>query len=110
MASAAFAQAKQGFQGSARLSALYTGVSYFVTAIMLATPYFLTSDMVTALSSSLLAAVIILAVTTYYSVVIQDKPFFRDFAEILAILFAATIVLYAFGSLVRIEIPGIKVS
>lgn len=110
MASAAFAQAKQGFQGSARLSALYTGVSYFVTAIALATPYFLTNNMVTALGSSLFVAVVILSVTTYYSVVVQDKPFLKDFAEILAILFAATILLYSFGYIVRVEFPGIKVS
>ena len=110
MASAAFAQAKQGFRGSARLSAVYTGVSYFVTAIFLATPYFLTSNMVFAMASSLTLAVVILAVTTWYSIVIQAKPFLRDFVEILAILFAATVVLYTFGSVVRIELPGIKVS
>jgi VIT1/CCC1 family predicted Fe2+/Mn2+ transporter len=110
MASAAFAQAKQGFKGSARLSATYTGISYFVTAIFLATPYFLTSDMIVALGSSLTVAVIILAITTWYSIVIQEKPFLKDFLEILAILFAATIVLYAFGYLVHIELPNIKVS
>lgn len=110
MASAAFAQAKQGFKGSARLSATYTGISYFVTAIFLATPYFLTSDMALALGSSLTVAVVILAVTTWYSIVIQQKPFLRDFVEILAILFAATIILYLFGSLVRVELPGIHVT
>lgn len=110
MASAAYAQAKQGFKGSARLSASYTGVSYFVTAISLATPYFLTSDMVLALSTSLSLAVIILAVTTWYSVVIQEKAFMKDFAEILLILFATTAALYIFGSLVRAELPGIKIS
>jgi VIT1/CCC1 family predicted Fe2+/Mn2+ transporter len=110
MASAAFAQAKQGFKGSARLSAAYTGVSYFITAIVLATPYFLTTNMVTALSSSLSLAVVILALTTYYSTVIQVRPFKRDFLEILAILFGATIVLYAFGFLVRVEFPGIKIA
>jgi len=36
MASAAFAQAKQGFPGSAKMSAIITGVSYFVNAILLA--------------------------------------------------------------------------
>ena len=110
MASAAFAQAKQGFKGSARLSAIYTGVSYFITAIILATPYFLTSDMILALSTSLALAVIVLALTTYYSTVISSKPFLKDFVEILAILFATTIVLYAFGYLVRTEIPGVKVA
>jgi VIT1/CCC1 family predicted Fe2+/Mn2+ transporter len=55
-------------------------------------------------------AVVILAVTTYYSTVIQARPFLRDFIEILAILFATTIALYAFGYLVRAEFPGIRVT
>jgi len=108
MASAAFAQAKQGFSGSARLSAIYTGVSYFITAIILATPYFLTSNMFLALGSSLTLAVIILAITTWYSIVIQQKPFVRDFVEILAILFATTLVVFLLGSFVSAEFPGIK--
>jgi VIT1/CCC1 family predicted Fe2+/Mn2+ transporter len=109
MASAAFAQAKQGFSGSARLSAIYTGVSYFITAIILATPYFLTTNMILALASSLTLAVVILAVTTWYSIVIQQKPFLKDFVEILAILFATTIVVFLLGSFVSAEFPGIRV-
>ena len=109
MASAAFAQAKQGFQGSARLSAIYTGVSYFITAVTLATPYFLTSNMLLALGSSLTLAVIILAITTWYSIVIQQKFFLRDFVEILSILFATTIVVFLLGAIVSTEFPGIKV-
>ena len=106
MASAAFAQAKQGFKGSARLSATYTGISYFITAVILAAPYFLTANMVYALSASLFLAVIILALTTYYSTVIAEKPFLRDFVEILAIMFAVTVVLYVFGYSVRPLVPG----
>ncbi len=106
MASAAFAQAKQGFKGSARLSATYTGVSYFITAVILATPYFLTKNMVYALSTSLSLAVVILALTNYYSSIITGKPFTRDFLEILAIMFAVTVVLYVFGYSVRPLVPG----
>jgi len=109
MASAAFAQAKQGFKGSARLSAAYTGVSYFVTAVILATPYFLTSIMTLALGSSLTLAVVILAVTTWYSTAIRQKAFFKDFVEILVILFATTIVVFALGYVVSAAFPGIKV-
>ncbi len=110
MASAAYAQAKQGFQGSAKLSAVYTGVSYFVTAILLAAPYFFTGSMVVALASSLGMAVVILALTTYYSTVISTKPFIRDFVEILAILFAVAVALYAFGYVVHVYfLPGITV-
>lgn len=109
MASAAYAQAKQGFHGSARRSAVYTGVSYFISAIFLATPYFLTSSMVYALGSSLSLAVVIVAFITYYSTVISNKPFLRDFLEILAIMFGATIALYIFGYFVGMRL-GVKVT
>ncbi len=108
MASAAFAQAKQGFKGSARLSATYTGVSYFVTAIILATPYFLTKSMILALTVSLTLAVIILAVATWYGIVIQQKGFLRDFLENLTFLFGTTIVVFALGAFVSAEFPGIR--
>ena len=103
MASAAYAQAKQGFEGSAKMSAIYTGVSYFVSAVFLATPYFLTPDMIYALSASMGLAVVQLALTTYYSTVITNKPFRRDFLEILAILLGATVVLYVSGYVVHIQ-------
>ncbi len=108
MASAAYAQAKQGFKGSAKMSAVYTGVSYFVSAVFLATPYFLTQNMILALSTSLGLAIVQLALTTYYSTVITNKPFTKDFVEILAILLGATVALYAFGYIVHVE-TNIKV-
>ena len=103
MASAAYAQAKQGFEGSAKLSAVYTGVSYFISAVFLATPYFLTGSMVYAVSSSLVVAVLLLAFTTYYSTVISNKPFMKDFLEILLILLGATVALYLFGTFIHVE-------
>jgi VIT1/CCC1 family predicted Fe2+/Mn2+ transporter len=103
MASAAFAQAKQGFQGSAKLSAVYTGISYFITAIILAAPYFLTPSMIYALGTSLFLAVVILALISYYSTVISGKPFFRDFLEMLLIMFGVTVALYLFGHFIRVS-------
>ncbi|MGD0318743.1 MAG: hypothetical protein ABSB56_03490 [Nitrososphaerales archaeon] len=103
MASAAFAQAKQGFQGSAKLSAVYTGISYFITAIILAAPYFLTPSMIYALGTSLFLAVVILALISYYSTVISGKPFLRDFLEMLLIMFGVTVALYLFGHFIRVS-------
>ncbi len=103
MASAAFAQAKQGFQGSARLSAVYTGISYFITAIILAAPYFLTPSMIYALGTSLFLAVVILALISYYSTVISGKTFLRDFLEMLLIMFGVTVALYVFGHFIRVS-------
>jgi vacuolar iron transporter family protein len=100
MASAAYAQAKQGFEGSAKWSAIYTGVSYMFTAIFLALPYFLTVNMYVALGASLIVGVALVAMMTYYDTVISARKFKRQFAEIAGIILAATFALYIAGSLI----------
>jgi VIT1/CCC1 family predicted Fe2+/Mn2+ transporter len=101
MASAAYAQAKTGFKGSAGLSAVYTGLSYFLTAVVLATPYFVTKVMLTALFSSLIAAICLIAFITFYGSIIQGSGFRKDFAEITSIMLGATIALYLLGTVIR---------
>jgi VIT1/CCC1 family predicted Fe2+/Mn2+ transporter len=97
MASAAYAQAKTGFKGSATLSAIYTGISYFFTAVILATPYFLTNVMVYALTASLIFAVVLTAFISFYGSVISGAGFKKDFIEITSIIFGATVALYLIG-------------
>ena len=108
MASAAYAQAKQGFEGSAKWSAIYTGVSYMFTAIFLALPYFLTGSMVFALGASLAVGVMLVAMMTYYDTVISGKRFNRQFAEIAGIIFAATLALYIAGTIIGDILPGLR--
>lgn len=100
MASAAYAQAKQGFEGSASLSAFYTGISYFVSAIILATPYFLTRDMTTAIASSLLAGVLIIGFVSYYNSILSNASFMRNFGELTGVMLGASFALYILGSVV----------
>jgi VIT1/CCC1 family predicted Fe2+/Mn2+ transporter len=102
MASAAYAQAKQGFEGSASLSAAYTGVSYFATALILASPYFVTEQMIWALGTSLVFAVSLIAFISFYSSVISDKPFTRDFVEMTGIMLGATVALYVLGTAIHV--------
>jgi VIT1/CCC1 family predicted Fe2+/Mn2+ transporter len=109
MASAAYAQAKQGFEGSAKWSAIYTGVSYMFTAIFLALPYFLTRSMVTALGISLVVGVALVAMMTYYDTVISARKFKRQFGEIAGIILAASFALYIAGTLIRHFLPGIPI-
>ena len=101
MASAAYAQAKQGFSGSARWSAIYTGVTYMLTATTLAFPYFLTKSMLAALIASLAAGIVLVAFITYYDSVISGRMFRRQFTEITVIIFGATIALYIVGTVIR---------
>lgn len=101
MASAAYAQAKTSFKGSSTLAAVYTGFSYFFTAVILATPYFLTKVMVEALTTSLVFAVILIAFISFYGSVISGAVFRKDFLEISSIMFGATVALYLLGTFIR---------
>ena len=101
MASAAYAQAKTGFKGSPRASAVYTGISYFVTAVILATPYFLTKIMLDALLTSLGLAVIVIAFISFYGSVIAETVFRKDFIEVTSIMLGATAALYLLGFAIR---------
>src|SRR6266702_5336505 len=100
MASAAYAQAKQGFEGSAKWSAIYTGVSYMITAILLALPYFLTGNMAGALGISLVVGVVLVATMTFYDSVISARTFKRQFGEIAGIILAASLALFVIGTVV----------
>ncbi len=102
MASAAFAQAKQGFEGSPGLAAGYTGGSYFVAAVALALPYFLTKDMISAIALSLVFGLTMIAFVTWYNSVISDGRFVKDFSELAGVMLGATFALYVFGNVIRL--------
>ena len=102
MASAAFAQAKQGFEGSPGLAAGYTGGSYFVAAVALALPYFLTHTMLVAITASVLVGLSIIAFVTWYNSIIVGSRFLREFAELAGVMLGATFALYVFGSIIRV--------
>ncbi len=101
MASAAFAQAKQGFEGSPSRAAGYTGVSYFISAVILATPYFLTRIMADAMLASIILGTLIIAFVSWYNSIVSGSRFKRDFAELAAVMFGATVALFMLGLGVR---------
>ncbi len=109
MASAAYAQAKQGFQGSPSISAFFTGISYFINAIVLAAPYFITKSQVVAISTSITFAIAIIAFISYYNSIVSSAKFLRDFVELAGIMLGASAALFLFGLLVR-SVFGITIS
>jgi VIT1/CCC1 family predicted Fe2+/Mn2+ transporter len=102
MASAAFAQAKQGFEGSPVLAAGYTGGSYFVAAVVLALPYFLTKQMLAAIAISLVLGLAMIAFVSWYNSIISGGRFVRDFSELAGVMLGATFALYLFGNAIRL--------
>jgi vacuolar iron transporter family protein len=109
MASAAYAQAKQGFQGSPVISALFTGISYFLNAIVLAAPYFFTDSQGVAITTSIILAILIIAFVSYYNSVVSQSHFLRDFSELAGIMLGASAALFLFGLLIR-SVFGITIA
>lgn len=108
MASAAYAQAKQGFEGSTLLAAGYTGGSYFVAAVALALPYFLTKAMLVAIVTSVVVGLGVIAFVTWYNSILVGSRFAREFSELAGVMLGATLALYVFGTLIR-TIFGISI-
>jgi Uncharacterized membrane protein len=100
MAAAAYLQARQEGHMSPGMSALATGLSYFLVALVLAVPYFLTRNIVIAMTASVLLGVAALAAFHFYSSTVNGVSFRRELAIGLAILLAAVAVGLLFGELI----------
>lgn len=105
MAGAAYLQAKAeaptGSKGrTPAMSSIVTGLSYMVSVVLLALPYFLTGDQLKAFLASISLAVLIVSGFTFYNSVISESNFRREIAENLLILFGTAFIAYLFGDVI----------
>ncbi len=107
MGSAAYIQAKQDPSRSALASGLATGVSYIVSVILLALPYFLTGNMAYAFFISILVGVLLIASLTFYSTVVFDRHFLREFLEAVGLMMITAVATFFLGELLG-RVFGIK--
>lgn len=97
MATAAYLQAKQSTERNPITSALITGFSYILAVVFLALPYFLTGNMLLAFIVSLFMAMLLTAYFTFYSAVLFDRHFGKEFLESSALTIGTAIATYLFG-------------
>ncbi len=107
MAGAAYIQAKHDPSVSPPVSAGVTGLSYLFSVVMLALPYFLIHDVLSAFLASFFIASLIMGIFIYYSSVIQMKNFIREYSETLGLLTLTSLGSYAFGYVVE-KLLGIR--
>ena len=98
MGSAAYLQAKQDPHRSAWTSAIITGISYILSVIMLAVPYFLTHNMTYAFTFSIMVGMSLIAVLTFYSAVVFDRRFLREFLETVGLMLATAAITFILGA------------
>jgi len=77
-------------------------MAYLIPVILLIIPYFIFSDYIIALFSTLLMAIFIISIFTFFVAVVKDMNFRRLFAEMLAISMGIAFISFLIGWSVRI--------
>ncbi len=81
-------------------AAIYTGVAYIITVILLVLPYLLIRNYILDLIIALIVAVIIIAVFNYYISVAKDEPFRARFAEMATLSLSVAALSFVLGYLI----------
>jgi len=101
MAAAAYSQAKHERGKNPRTTATFTGLFYMLTVLALVAPLLLGVPTSLGVALSLACALAILAAFSFYSAVIMERPFLREYLENAAVIMAVSLVGYAFGQIVK---------
>jgi VIT1/CCC1 family predicted Fe2+/Mn2+ transporter len=94
-------QSHEGIKAPAR-SALYTGVTYLFTVVLLILPYLILSNYIVCLVCTIVIALIIILIFNYYISVAKDLSFKRRFFEMAAISLSVSFITFLFSALVKI--------
>ena len=83
-------------------AALYTGVAYVVTVLLLVTPYLILTNVYLCLGLAIIDGILVILMFTFYVSVAQGIAFRRRFLEMALISLGITALSFAIGYLVRI--------
>ena len=103
MAAAEYLSVKaDGSQQSPYKAALYTGVTYVFTVVLLILPYLFLKNYYAALICTLVTAVGIIAVFNYYISVAKDQPFKKRFLEMAGLSLGVAGLSFLAGLVLRV--------
>jgi VIT1/CCC1 family predicted Fe2+/Mn2+ transporter len=83
------------------LAALYTGIAYIFTVMLLILPYLIFDDLYISLGASFVAAVTIIGFFNYYISVARDLPFKSRFFEMVGLSFSVAALSFLAGYAIR---------
>lgn len=83
-------------------SAIYTGITYVLTVVILIAPYFFFSNVFLALAVTLALAVSIIAFYTFYISVAKSIPFTKRFLSMTLISATVAALSFVFGSVIKV--------
>jgi VIT1/CCC1 family predicted Fe2+/Mn2+ transporter len=82
-------------------SAIYTGIAYIFTVVILILPYILIKNIYVSLVVTLIAAILIIAGFNYYFAVVREENFKRRFSEMAILSMAVAALSFGVGYLLK---------
>lgn len=102
MAASAYLSSKEETEGKdATRGAIYTGITYFVTVILLILPFILISKVLIAMIVMLAITIAIIAFYTFYIATAKNKKFLPKFLEMAIISLTVAAISFIIGWLVK---------
>ncbi len=90
-------QEEEGDEKDPVTSAIYTGVAYSLTVVLLVAPYFIFSGIYVAMGVMLAAAVVVILAYTFYISVAKELSFWRRFLQMAAISLGVAVLSFGVG-------------
>ena len=82
--------------------ALYTGIAYIVTVLLIVMPFFFGLNIYLSLASSLLVASSIIGALTFYTSVVREITWRREFTEMLVLTMGVAFISFSIGYFIRL--------
>ncbi|NPA33898.1 MAG: rubrerythrin family protein [Chlorobi bacterium] len=82
-------------------AATVTGITYILVVVILILPFLLLQNTLISLGIAVLSAIAIIAFFNFFVSIIRDRPFWRNFVEMVLILFGVTLISGGVGWIAR---------
>lgn len=82
-------------------SAVYTGIAYILTVLLLVLPYFVFSNVFVSLAAMLVLSILIIFSYTFYITTVKSQPFWRRFLEMAGVSITVAILSFAAGLILK---------
>ena len=109
MASSEYLSKKSEAEGNNPVrSAIYTGIAYLGTVIILILPYLIIPNYIFALALTLAAAILVILIFNYYLAIAKDLSFKKRFGEMALLSMSVSVISFGIGFLIR-SVFGVEV-
>lgn len=101
MAASEYLSSKAEDAKDALKSAIYTGIAYIITVVLLIIPYFVAGHYLVALGITLVIALLIIFFFNYYIAIAKDLNFKKRFSEMAIISLGVACISFAIGFFIK---------